>query len=138
MKFTAMNWFDFSATRWSVLLVSMLNACDSHGSATAVTGTKLNYIGTSDSVATFSLHNSDTTTLKINGSGDSKRGVDVYLGQYSLSCKRGNSSDEDPDGTSDPPEFTEIRPGATLTLRVHTKLTHQYKNGRCQLWLTSF
>jgi hypothetical protein len=133
-----MNWFNLAKNGGLVAFAAALIACNSQGKPPTSGQAKLDYISTSESIGVFNLENRTAQTLKINGSGNSQTGIDVYLGEYSLSCTKANKSDEDPDGSSDPPEFAEIKPGERALLRVHTKLTQRYKGGRCELWLTAF
>jgi hypothetical protein len=133
-----MKWLDLQKICWTVTFVTVVMACKSQDSHPESGQVKLEYVSTSDSGAVFDLENGSAHPLRINGSGSSRAGIDVYLGEYSLSCRRGNESGEDPDGSSDPPKFTDIKPGVRVRLRVHTKLTRRYKGGDCELWLTVF
>jgi hypothetical protein len=64
-----------------------------------------------------------------------RTGFDLTLGDYRMSCKKGDGADEDPSGFKDPPKFTEVKPGDRVSLRVHTELAQRYRGGRCELWL---
>jgi hypothetical protein len=122
-----------------VVVVTVVAACNPQHGLPASGRARLEYVSASEFVAVFNLDNQSALTLKIEGSGNSRTGVDLHVGEYSMSCVKGDGkSDEDPPGFRHPPRFTEIQPGERARLRVHTDLTHRYRGGHCQLSLALF
>jgi hypothetical protein len=93
-------------------------------------------VNTSDTEAFFILENQSGIAFKILGSRSPVAGIDVHRAEYSMSCRKGNDSQEEPEGFADPPAFSGIEAGERVRLTIHTRLTQQFKGGRCQLRLS--
>lgn len=69
----------------------------------------LEYVNTSDTEAFFILENQSGIAFKILGARSPVAGIDVHRAEYAMSCRKGNDSQEEPEGFADPPGLFRYR-----------------------------